>query len=84
MVIVIPALIFSKFRFGWKMGIHAIPQKPSSKPSLQAFMVVAEKQVSSVLQEITSSFNDSSLALKGSQVRYLEYMSLLKQNAFFQ
>ncbi|CAL8082400.1 unnamed protein product [Prunus armeniaca] len=61
------ALIFSKFRFGWKMGIHAIPQKPSSKPSLQAFMVVAEKQVSSVLQEITSSFNDSSLALKGSQ-----------------
>lgn len=47
-------------------------------------MVVAEKQVSSVLQEITSSFNDSSLALKGSQVRYLEYMSLLKQNAFFQ
>ncbi|KAI5349850.1 hypothetical protein L3X38_002741 [Prunus dulcis] len=61
------ALIFSKFRFGWKMGIHAIPQKPSSKPSLQAFMVIAEKQVSSVLQEITSSFNDSSLALKGSQ-----------------
>ncbi|PQQ21609.1 methyltransferase-like protein 13 [Prunus yedoensis var. nudiflora] len=58
---------FSKFRFGWKMGIHAIPQKPSSKPSLQAFMVVAEKQVSSVLLEITSSFNDSSLALKGSQ-----------------
>ncbi|ONI28765.1 hypothetical protein PRUPE_1G159900 [Prunus persica] len=61
------ALLFSKFRFGWKMGIHAIPQKPSSKPSLLAFMVVAEKQVSSVLQEITSSFNDSSLALKGSQ-----------------
>ncbi|KAI5349839.1 hypothetical protein L3X38_002730 [Prunus dulcis] len=61
------ALIFSKFRFGWKMGIHAIPQKPSSKPSLQAFMVIAEKQVSIVLQEITSSFNDSSLALKGSQ-----------------
>ncbi|BBG93368.1 S-adenosyl-L-methionine-dependent methyltransferases superfamily protein [Prunus dulcis] len=51
----------SHFRFGWKMGIHAIPQKPSSKPSLQAFMVIAEKQ------EITSSFNDSSLALKGSQ-----------------
>lgn len=61
------ALLFSKYRFGWKMGIHAIPQKPSSKPSLQAYMVVAEKEVSSVLQDVTISFNKSSFACRGSQ-----------------
>ncbi|CAN6722659.1 unnamed protein product [Malus baccata var. baccata] len=61
------ALLFSKYRFGWKMGIHAIPQKPSSKPSLQAYMVVAEKEVSSVLQDVTTSFNKSSFACRGSQ-----------------
>ncbi|CAN6722656.1 unnamed protein product [Malus baccata var. baccata] len=49
------------------MGIHAIPQKPSSKPSLQAYMVVAEKEVSSVLQHVTTSFNKSSFACRGSQ-----------------
>lgn len=61
------ALLFSKYRFGWKMGIQAIPQKPSSKPSLQAYMVVAEKEVSSVLQDVTTSFNKSSFACRGSQ-----------------
>ncbi|XP_048435535.1 eEF1A lysine and N-terminal methyltransferase isoform X2 [Pyrus x bretschneideri] len=61
------ALLFSKYRFGWKMGIDAIPQKPSGKPSLQAYMVVAEKEVSSVLQDVTISFNKSSFACRGSQ-----------------
>ncbi|KAJ6314990.1 hypothetical protein OIU78_018469 [Salix suchowensis] len=41
------ALLFSKFRFGWKMSVHAIPQKPFSKPDLRTFMVVAEKERSS-------------------------------------
>ncbi|KAK9933113.1 hypothetical protein M0R45_020321 [Rubus argutus] len=65
------ALLFSKFRFGWQMSVHAIPHKPSSKPSLQAFMVVAIKEMTTVLQEITASFNNSSLACKGSQGRGL-------------
>ncbi|KAM5569586.1 hypothetical protein ABKV19_016876 [Rosa sericea] len=65
------ALLFPKFRFGWKISVHAIPHKPSSKPSLQAFMVVAVKEMSTELQEITSSFNKSSLACRGSQGRGL-------------
>lgn len=54
-------LLFSKFRFGWKMSVHAIPQKSSSAPSLQTFMVVADKENSSVVLQITSSFDHSSL-----------------------
>ncbi|KAL6185703.1 hypothetical protein ACLB2K_041830 [Fragaria x ananassa] len=65
------ALLFPKFRFGWKISVHAIPHKPSSKPSLQAFMVVAVKEVSTKLQNITSSFGKSSLACRGSQGRGL-------------
>ncbi|XP_050372239.1 uncharacterized protein LOC126790137 [Argentina anserina] len=65
------ALLFPKFRFGWKISVHAIPHKPSSKPSLQAFMVVAVKEMSTELQEITSLFNKSSLACRGSQGREL-------------
>ncbi|KAH9649742.1 methyltransferase 11 domain-containing protein [Citrus sinensis] len=42
-------LLFPKFRFGWKMSVHAIPQKSSSEPSLQTFMVVADKENSSVV-----------------------------------
>lgn len=62
-------LLFSKLRFGWKMTIEAIPQtqKPSSKPSLQTFMVVAEKEMSSTLYEITALFNNDSLDCTGVQ-----------------
>ncbi|KDO41808.1 hypothetical protein CISIN_1g004133mg [Citrus sinensis] len=54
-------LLFPKFRFGWKMSVHAIPQKSSSEPSLQTFMVVADKENSSVVLQVTSSFDHSSL-----------------------
>lgn len=64
-------MLFSKFRFGWNINVHAIPQKPSSKPSLQTFMVVAEKENSIILYEIASSFNNSSLVCSGDQVKYL-------------
>ncbi|XP_075654146.1 uncharacterized protein LOC142624463 [Castanea sativa] len=62
-------LLFSKLRFGWKMIIEAIPQtqKPSRKPSLQTFMVVAEKEMSSTLYEITALFNSDSLDCSGVQ-----------------
>ncbi|XP_024026102.1 methyltransferase-like protein 13 [Morus notabilis] len=72
-------LLFSKFHFGWKMTVHAIPQKPSSKPSLQTFMVVAEKEKSIVLHEITSSFNNSSLGCSGDQARGL-FQALQNEN----
>ncbi|XP_021641462.2 uncharacterized protein LOC110636194 isoform X2 [Hevea brasiliensis] len=60
-------LLFSKFRFGWKMSVHAIPQKPSSKPRLCTFMVVAEKDISTDLLQITSSFDHRSLDCSGNQ-----------------
>ncbi|KAG5254300.1 methyltransferase protein [Salix suchowensis] len=61
------ALLFSKFRFGWKMSVHAIPQKPFSKPDLRTFMVVAEKERSSAVHLITALFAHSSLDCSGNQ-----------------
>lgn len=61
------ALLFSKFRFGWKMSVQAIPQKSSSKPDLRTFMVVAEKENSSALHLITALFDHSSLDCIGNQ-----------------
>ncbi|XP_048610636.1 eEF1A lysine and N-terminal methyltransferase [Brassica napus] len=58
------ALIFSSFRFGWKMTVHSISQKRSS---LKTFMVVAEKEKSTVLHEITSSFDLLSLGRNDAQ-----------------
>lgn len=60
-------LLFSKFRFGWKMEVHGIPQKPSSKPGFQTFMVVAKKESSTALHQIISSFDLSSLDCHGNQ-----------------
>ncbi|KAK6255220.1 hypothetical protein SCA6_016525 [Theobroma cacao] len=54
-------LLFPKFRFGWKLSLYAIPQKPSSNPELQTFMLVAEKENSNELHQIMSSFSRSSL-----------------------
>ena len=62
------ALLYSKFRFGWKMSVHAIPQKPFSKPDMRTFMVVAEKERSSALHLITALFDHSSLDCNGNQV----------------
>lgn len=64
----ISGLLFSKFRFGWKISLHAIPQKQSSKPSLQTFLVVAGKESSMILHQITTSISHSSLSCDGSQV----------------
>ncbi|GAV59002.1 LOW QUALITY PROTEIN: Methyltransf_11 domain-containing protein, partial [Cephalotus follicularis] len=61
------ALLFSKFRFGWRMIVHAVPQQQSTKPNLQTFMVVAEKEISTVLHQITSSFDHLSLDCDGNQ-----------------
>ncbi|CAA7045546.1 unnamed protein product [Microthlaspi erraticum] len=48
------ALLFSRFRFGWKMTVQSISQKRSN---LKTYMVVAEKEKSIVLHEISSSFD---------------------------
>lgn len=78
-------LLFSKLRFGWKMTIEAIPQtqKPSSKPSLQTFMVVGEKEMSSTLYEITALFNNDSLDCNGVQVCETGLHSFLDNNKTF-
>lgn len=72
-------LVFSKFRFGWNISIHAISQKSSIKPKLQTFMVDAEKTGSSVLHQITSSFNYSSLQCGQDQILGLRE-ALSKEN----
>lgn len=61
-------LLFRKFRFGWKTGLHAIPQEPSDKPSLLTFMVVIEKESSSVVHQIACSFDQCSLDYNKNQV----------------
>ncbi|XP_019059755.1 PREDICTED: methyltransferase-like protein 13 isoform X2 [Tarenaya hassleriana] len=57
-------LLFSRFRFGWTMTVHSIPQKRSN---LKTYMVVAEKENSIALHEITSSFDLLSLDCNDSQ-----------------
>ncbi|XP_022146935.1 methyltransferase-like protein 13 [Momordica charantia] len=64
-------LLFPKFRFGWKMSIHVIPQKPPSKPNFQTFMVVVEKNESTTWHQIESSLNFSLLDSRGNQTREL-------------
>ena len=64
----ISGLLFPKFRFGWKLTLHCIPQKLSSKASLNTFMVVAVKGDSSVVDELTLSFDHSSIGCNGEQV----------------
>ncbi|KAK9081157.1 hypothetical protein Syun_030520 [Stephania yunnanensis] len=64
-------LLFSKFRFGWKINIHALPHKASNQPSFQTFMVVVVREQSTMLHEITSLVNSSSLDCDNNQVRGL-------------
>ncbi|KAH7833760.1 hypothetical protein Vadar_009400 [Vaccinium darrowii] len=64
-------LLFPELRYGWKMSVHVIPQKQSDKPNLHTFMVIAEKQTSSVLLQISSAINQSSLVCLGNQARGL-------------
>ncbi|KAL8125775.1 hypothetical protein AgCh_013161 [Apium graveolens] len=63
-------LLFPKFRYGWNMSLQAIPQKPSKKPSLTTFMLIAKKESSLGLQQVTSSIH-SSTGLYGDQARGL-------------
>ncbi|XP_028064961.1 eEF1A lysine and N-terminal methyltransferase isoform X1 [Camellia sinensis] len=72
-------LLFPKFRYGWKMSLHAIPQKPSNKPNLHTFMVIAEKGKSTLLDQISSTINHSSLDCYGNQVDGL-YEALESEN----
>ncbi|CAN4090877.1 unnamed protein product [Withania somnifera] len=64
-------LLFPKFRYGWKMGIHPIVMKPSDRSSLQTFMVVAEKENSPALCQILSTVDQSSFGGPKNQVHGL-------------
>ncbi|KAM7488923.1 hypothetical protein LguiB_026407 [Lonicera macranthoides] len=64
-------LLFPKFRYGWIVSLHAIPQKPSKRPSLQTFMVVAKKDSSIVMHQVSSSFTRSTIDCSGDQARGL-------------
>ncbi|CAI8618587.1 unnamed protein product [Vicia faba] len=60
-------ILFSKFRLGWKMSVDAIPSNPSSKPNLQTFMVVVEKELSTTVHQITSLLHNTSLHCNSKQ-----------------
>ncbi|CAA3007391.1 methyltransferase 13 [Olea europaea subsp. europaea] len=64
-------LLFPKFRFGWKLSLHAIPQNPSRnhRPQLQTFMVIAEKDNSTVVSQMSSFIDQSSIEYSGNQAR---------------
>ncbi|KAL9689097.1 hypothetical protein QQ045_033528 [Rhodiola kirilowii] len=62
-------LLFSKFRFGWEVSMHIIPQKPSDNPNLRTFVLVAEKQISALPNQITALFKPSLLDSKATQAR---------------
>ncbi|KAG8375987.1 hypothetical protein BUALT_Bualt09G0016200 [Buddleja alternifolia] len=65
-------LLFAKFRFGWKMSLYGISQEPSPrKPKLQTFMVVAAKDISTVISEISSFMGEYSVESHGNQAREL-------------
>ncbi|KAK3008051.1 hypothetical protein RJ639_013687 [Escallonia herrerae] len=70
-IALLSGLLFSKFRYGWNISLHAIPQKSSNKPTLQTFMVIAQKGTSAVLQQISSTFDHSSIACYEDQARGL-------------
>lgn len=72
-------LLFPKFRFGWEMTLHCIAQKPSSKPSLSTFMVVAVKGSSFAVDQIMSSFDHSSIDCNREQAHGL-YATLEAEN----
>lgn len=63
-------LLFPKFRYGWSVSLEDIPQKASKKPSLTTFMLIAKKESSLGLQQVTSSIH-SSTGLYGDQARGL-------------
>nr|GEX31424.1 methyltransferase-like protein 13 [Tanacetum cinerariifolium] len=60
--------LFPKFRYGWKITIHVLPQKSSKRSTLRTFMVVAEKTSPTILQTILTSFNQDTVG-SGDQAR---------------
>lgn len=72
-------ILFSTFRLGWKMSVDAIPSNPSSKPSLQTFMVVVEKELSTTVHQITSLLHNTSLHRNSEQVEYLGQLCFFVQ-----
>ncbi|XAR62550.1 Endothelin-converting enzyme 1 [Bertholletia excelsa] len=64
-------LLFPKLRFGWKMTLHAITQNPADKPGLHTFMMIAEKEKSAVVHQISSTITHYSLDCYGNQARGL-------------
>ncbi|KAL8026597.1 hypothetical protein ABFX02_14G038600 [Erythranthe guttata] len=65
-------LLFSKFRFGWKMSLYTIAKEPSSRNiKLQTFMVVVEKDISTSVSEISSFMDEYSVESHGNQAREL-------------
>ncbi|KAL3628305.1 hypothetical protein CASFOL_027351 [Castilleja foliolosa] len=65
-------LLFSKFRFGWKMSLYVIAKEPSSRNlKLQTFMVVVEKDISASVSEISSFMDEYSAESHGNQAREL-------------
>ncbi|KAK1287100.1 hypothetical protein QJS10_CPB19g01422 [Acorus calamus] len=64
-------LLFSKFKYGWKTHIYAIPNKSSDKHSFQTFMVVVVKENSDTLNPVISLFDHSALDCNKNQIRSL-------------
>lgn len=64
-------LLFSKFRFGWQVSVHAIPQQPASVSSYHPFIVAAVKENSSALHSVATSFDSTSLTYNKLQVKGL-------------
>ncbi|KAL9156065.1 hypothetical protein ABFS82_09G048200 [Erythranthe guttata] len=60
-------LLFSMFRFGWKMSLYTVPKEPSSK--LQTFMVVVEKDICASVSMISSYMDEYSVGSHGNQAR---------------
>ncbi|KAL9237830.1 hypothetical protein vseg_012333 [Gypsophila vaccaria] len=63
-------LLFPKFRFGWEITLDCIPQKQTTKTSLDTFMVVTTKGDSCSVGQIVSSF-DQSISCNKEQARGL-------------
>ncbi|XP_049932004.1 uncharacterized protein LOC116247429 isoform X2 [Nymphaea colorata] len=64
-------LLFSKFRFGWKIDLKPVTLGASSNHGFQTFLLVALREKSSTLDLIVPSFNSSILEHKGNQIRGL-------------
>ncbi|XP_057783661.1 uncharacterized protein LOC131001316 [Salvia miltiorrhiza] len=72
-------LLFPKFRFGWKMSLHAISQGPPyGTPKLQTFVVVAEKDSPTSISDISLFLGEYSIERHGNQARKL-YETLEKE-----